>query len=213
MWVIAAGFLGVIVVLVVRTLSDQREILADWDRVLSPWGADAYRELEQRIEGEAKMAEYAFKRAFSARAAGSAEEAVRLLDVALRVVERTSPDRVALLREMVVVSRMAAAISPVAPLQAREFRLPRLSTLAVFAALAHQMLFSTSERFRLRAFVLRRGFGMVSRLLLRSTERIRAGNHGDPEWDRIAAARADLQTLSNQSLRTFHALLTSLSTS
>lgn len=62
------------------------------------------------------MAESAYKRAFSARAAGSSEEAIRLLDVALRVVERTSPDRVALLREMVVVSRMAAAVSPVAPL-------------------------------------------------------------------------------------------------
>jgi hypothetical protein len=126
-------------------------------------------------------------------------------------VERTSPDRVALLREMVVVSRMAAAISPVAPLQPREFRLPRLSTLAVFATLAHQMLFSASDRFRLRAFVLRRGFGMVSGFLLRSMQRIRAGGHADPEWDHIAAARADLQTLSTHSLQTFHVLLTSLS--
>src|SRR5262244_5945 len=112
MWVIAAGILGVIVVLIVRALSDQKEILRDWDRVLSPWGAEAYRELEQRIDGEAKMAEYAFRRAFSARAAGSPDEAIRLLDVALQVVERTSPDRVELLQEMVMVSRMAAAISP-----------------------------------------------------------------------------------------------------
>ncbi len=211
MWVIAAGLIGVIVVLAVRAFSDQEEILEDWNRVLSPWGLDAYRELEQRIEGEAKMAEYAFRRAFSARAAGSPEEAVRLLDVALRVVERTSPDRVALLRQMVVVSRMAAAVSPVAPLPPREFRLPRLSTLAVFATLAHQMLFSASDRFRLRAFVLRRGFGMVSGFLLRSTQRIRAGGQADPEWNRIAAARADLQTLSTHSLQTFHLLLTSLS--
>ena len=213
MWVIAAGILGVIVVLVVRALSDQKEILRDWDRVLSPWGVDAYRELEQRIEGESKMAEYAFRRAFSARAAGSSEEAIRLLDVALQVVERTSPDRVALLREMVVVSRMAAALSPMAPLPAKEFRLPRLSTLAVFSALADQMLFSASDRFRLRAFVLRRGFGMVSQRLLRSRGRIEAGAHGDPEWERIEAARADLQTLSMQSLQTFHTLLASLSAS
>ena len=212
MWVIAAGLLGVIVVLVVRALSDQHEILEDWDRVLSPWGLDLYRELEQRIEGESKMAEYAYRRAFSARAAGSPEEAVRLLEVGLDVVQRTSPDMVALLREMAVVSRMAAAISPVAPLQPRDFRLPRLSTLAVLAALAHQVLFSAAERFRLRAFVLRRGFGLVSGFLLHSTQRIRAGAHGaDPEWDRIEAARADLLTLSTESLQTFHALLTSLS--
>jgi hypothetical protein len=213
MWLIAAGILGVMVVLVVRAISDQKEILRDWDRVLSPWGLDAYREMEQRIEGEAKMAEYAFRRAFSARAVGSSDEAVRLLDVALQVVERTSPDRVALLREMVVVSRMAAAISAVGPLQANAFRLPRLSTLAVFAALAHQMLFSASDRFRLRAFVLRRGFGMVSQRLLRSRERIESGASGDPEWERIEAARADLQTLSTQSLHTFHTLLASLSAS
>src|SRR5229473_6141622 len=153
------------VVLVVRALTDQTEILEDWDRVLSPWGLDLYCELAERVEGESKMAEYAYRRAFSARAAGSPEEAVRLLEVGLRVVERTSPDMVALLHQMAVVSRMAAAISPVAPLQPRDFRLPRLSTLAVLAAFAHQVLFSAAERFRLRAFVLWRGFGVVRRFL------------------------------------------------
>jgi hypothetical protein len=33
----------------------------------------------------------------------------------------------------------------------------------------------------------------------------------DPEWERIEDARADLQTLSTESLQTFHALLMSLS--
>lgn len=94
----------------------------------------------------------------------------------------------------------------------REFRLSRLSSLAVLTVLVHQLLFSTAERFRFRAYVLQRGFGTATRFLLRSTERIRARTRrADPEWDRIAAARADLRTLSTLSLQTFHALLTSLS--
>jgi hypothetical protein len=159
------------------------------------------------------MADYAYERAFAARNAGSLEEAVRLLDVGLDVVERTSPEMVTLLKEMAVASRMAAAISPVEPLRPQSFCLPRLSTMAVFAALAHQLLFSAAERFRLRAYALERGFGLVTRFLLQTTKRIRARRtSADPDWERIAAARADLRTLSTASLRTFQALLMSLST-
>jgi hypothetical protein len=213
MWVIALAALGLFVVLVVRAVNDDAEILRDWEHALSPWGLDVYRQLQERLDGESRMAEYAYRRAFEARAAGSPEEAVRLLEVGLQIVERTSPDMVTLLREMSVASRMAAAISPVEPLRPGTFRLPRLSTIALFAALAHQLLFSTAERFRLRAFVLQQGFSVTTRLLLRSTRRIRHQRQRatDPDWKRIAAARADLQALSSASLRTFQTLLTSLS--
>jgi hypothetical protein len=172
-----------------------------------------YRELQERVEGEVRMADYAYERALMARSAGSLEEAVRLLEVGLHVVERTSPEMITLLKEMAVASRMAAAISPVESLHPQSFRLPRLSTMAVFAALAHQLLFSAAERFRLRAYVLERGFGLATRFLLQTTERIREHRIGaDPDWERIAAARDDLRTLSTASLRTFLALLMSLST-
>ena len=173
MWVIVVAALGVIVVLLVRALNDDAEILRDWETVLSPWGRDMYRELQDRVEGESRMADYAYERALMARNAGSLDEAVRLLEVGLRVVERTSPEMVILLRDMAIASRMAAAIAPVEPLRPQNFRLPRLSTMAVFAALAHQLLFTASERFRLRAYVLQRGFGLVTRFLLKTTSRIR----------------------------------------
>ena len=84
--------------------------------------------------------------------------------------------------------------------------------MAVFAALAHQLLFTASERFRLRTWVLERGFGLVTRFLLQSTKRIREQQaSADPDWERIAAARADLRALSTASLQTFQALLMSLS--
>jgi hypothetical protein len=211
MWVIVVAGLGVVAVVLVRALNDDAEILRDWETVLSPWGRDMYRELQDRVEGEARMADYAYERALMARNAGSLEEAVRLLEVGLQVVERTSPDMVMLLRDMAVASRMAAAIAPIEPLRPQQFRLPRLSTMAVFAALAHQMVFTASERFRLRAYVLQRGFGLVTRFLLKTTERIRQQQaNADPEWESIAAARADLRALSMASLRTFQALLLSL---
>lgn len=211
MWVIAAGILGGLLVLALSGLRNQAQILTDWEMVLSPWGADAYREVEERVEGESKMAEYAYRRAFTAREAGSTEEAIRLLEVGLRVVERTSPDMLTLLRGMAVVSRMVAAVSPIPPLRPLDFRLPQLSGLALLGAVAHRLLVSTAERFRLRAYVLRGGFGVARRFLLSSTERIRARRpDADPAWDRISAARADLRTLSTESLQTFHALLRSL---
>lgn len=211
MWLIVVGVLGGVVLLVLRGLHDQAQILRDWEMVLSPWGAEVYQQLEERVEGESKMAEYAYRRAFTAKAAGSTDEAVRLLDVGLRVVERTSPDMITLLRGMAVVSRMAAAISPLPPLQPRDFRLWHVSGLALLGAFGHRLLVSTAERLRLRAYVLRRGFGVVTRFLFRTTERIRARPVArESEWERIAAARADLKTLSTESLHTFHALFRSL---
>jgi len=213
MTIILVAALGVIVVLLVRIFNDDAEILRDWEKVLTPWGRDMYRELQERVQGEVRMADYAYERAFIARSAGSVEEAVRLLEVGLQVVERSSPEMVTLLREMAIASRMAAAISPVRPLQPQQFRLPRLSTLAVCAALGHHLLFSAAERFRLRAFVIQRGFGLATRLLLKATRRIRERQPADEaDWDRIAAARSDLRALSIASLRTFEVLLTSVST-
>jgi hypothetical protein len=211
MWVIAIGILGGGVVLIVTGLRDEAAVLRDWEMVLSPWGAEAYRELERRIEGESGMADYAYRKAFRARVAGSREEAIRLLEVGLRVVERASPDMITLLRGMAVVSRMAAAITPVEPLRVQDFHLPRLSGLVLLAGLLHRLLASTAERFRLRTYVLQRGFGVATHFLLESTRRIRARRPAaEAEWIRIEAARADLRTLSAESLRTFHVLLRSL---
>lgn len=211
MWVMVVGVLGGAVALIVVGRYNQAEVLRDWEMVLEPWGQDAYRELEARIEGESGMAEYAYRRAFLARAKGTSADAVRLLEVGLRVVERTSPDMITLLRGMAVVSRMAAAITAVEPLRARDFRLPSLSGLAAVAGFVHRLLVSTAERFRLRAFVLRRGFGVATRFLFESTKRIAAQqNEAQSDWQRIENARADLRTLSTESLRTFNVLLRSL---
>ena len=212
MWVIAVGVLGALLVLAIRAFNNQSEILRDWERALTPWGLDSYRELEQRLEGEARMTEYAFRRAFDARAAGSLDEAIRMLEAALEIVERTSPDMLSLLRQMSNASRMAAAISRVDPLPTRGFRLRALSTSAVVAAVVHQLLFTATGQFRFRSYVLQRGIGVATRFLLEDAKRLRLEDRGsDVEWNRIADARADLQTLMSQSLQTFRILVMSLS--
>ena len=112
-------------------------------------------------------------------------------------------------------SDLVAAVPGLSDLQAelrvRDFRLPRLSGLVLLAGLLHRLLVSTAERFRLRAYVLRRGFGVATHFLLKSTKHIRERRAAaEAEWSRIDAARADLRTLSAESLRTFHVLLRSL---
>jgi hypothetical protein len=210
-WLIAGILLSTLIVLIARGLQDQARVLRGWQMVLAPWGAEAYQELQRRLEEESQLADLAYSRAFHARAAGSSDSAVRLLEVGGRLVARTSPDIVVLLQEMAALSRMAAAISPVEPLRASDFRLRELSSLALVAGVLHRFLASTAERFWLGTFVLRRGFGLIPRFLLSSTRRIRSKQEAvDGEWDRIAAARADLKILSRESLHTFHTLLLSL---
>jgi hypothetical protein len=132
--------LGGAIALIVAGLYNQGAVLRDWEMVLEPWGQDAYHELEVRVEGESGMAEHAYRKAFLAHAKGSSEDAIRLLEIGLRVVERTSPDMITLLRGMAVVSRMAAAITVVEPLRPRDFRLPSLSRLVAVAGFVHRLL-------------------------------------------------------------------------
>lgn len=208
---IAVGVIGGLIVVIISGLRNQERIIREWEMALSPWGAEVYRELGERVAHETRMAEYAYRRAFTARDKGSVDEAIRLLDVGMRVVERTSPDMITLLAGMAVVSRMATAVAKVSPLQPWAFNLRRLSGVALVGAIGHHLLVSTAERFRLRVFLLRRGFLIVTQFLFSTASRLRSRHvHGD-EWDRIAAARNDLRTLSDESLHTFHALLLSLS--
>jgi ferric-dicitrate binding protein FerR (iron transport regulator) len=75
----------------------------------------------------------------------------------------------------------------------------------------HQFLVSTGERFRLRVYVLGRGFGLATRYLMQSTQRIVQNQpESDREWEQIEALRHDFQALTDESLASLRALLTSL---
>ena len=102
-------------------------------------------------------------------------------------------------------------MAPVTPLRPTDFRLAQLVSLAHLGRLLHHFLVSTGERFRLRIYILGRSFGLATRALLHSTQRI-IGHEAEAEreWDQIEAIRADLQTLTDESLASLRVLLTSL---
>jgi hypothetical protein len=106
---------------------------------------------------------------------------------------------------------MVSAMAPVAPLRPKDFKLAQLVSLAYLNSVLHQFLVSTSERYRLRVYILGRSFALGTRFLLESTQRI-ANNEpeSEREWDQVQAIRHDFQTLTDESLESLKVLLTSL---
>jgi hypothetical protein len=106
---------------------------------------------------------------------------------------------------------MVSAMAPVTPLRPRDFRLTEIASLAYLNGIIHQFLVSTSERFRLRLYVLGQSFGLATRALLRSTRRIaRDEPQAEQEWEQVDAVRQDYETLTHDSLETLRVLMTSL---
>jgi hypothetical protein len=103
-------------------------------------------------------------------------------------------------------------MAPVSPLRPAGFRLAQLASLAYLNQFLHQFIVSTGERFRLRVYVLGRGFGLATRFLFESTQRIVSNApESEREWAQIEALRADFQTLTDESLASLRVLLTTLS--
>jgi hypothetical protein len=138
-------------------------------------------------------------------------EARHLLQIGHQVIERFSPSMMRLLAITLAFSRMVSAMAPIEPLKPRDFKLRQLASLAYLNRVLHQFLVSTGERFRLRVYILGQGFGLAARYLVKTTERIVASPTPDEqEWEQIDRIQEDLHTLSAESLRSFRALLTSL---
>ena len=190
---------------------NERSVRRDWQLLLTPRGISVYQTIEGRVESEMALANLTYDEAFSIRELGSLEEAKHLLDVGYRVIERFSPNMLQLLATMARFSRMVSAMAPVGPLRPRDFRLTELASLAYLNGLIHQFLVSTSERFRLRLYILGQSFGLATRSLLRSTERIVADEpEAEREWEQVDAIRQDFDTLTRDSLDSLKVLLTSL---
>jgi hypothetical protein len=86
-----------------------------------------------------------------------------------------------------------------------------LKGLAYLNQLLHHFLVTTTERFRLRVFILGRCVGLAVRYMVRSTGRIAENApDADREWEQIAAIRDDLGTLTSASLESLKTLLVSM---
>jgi hypothetical protein len=208
---IGLSALGCLVVLFLFGLRNERAVRRDWELLLTPRGEKLYKSIEGRVHSEMALAELTYDEAFSVRELGSVDEAIHLIDVGYRVIEKFAPNMLKLLAAMATFSRMVSAMAPVNPLRPRDFKLAQIVSLAYLNGLLHQFLVSTAERYRLRVYILGRSFALGARFLMESTQRIvRKEPEADREWDQIQAIRQDFQTLTTESLDSLKVLLTSL---
>ncbi len=211
-WVFFIGaVVGGLVLLILLGRRDERRVRKDWELVLTPKGQRIYTSMDAQFKTELELMNATYDEAVSLRELGSVEEAKDLLDAGFRIIEHFAPNLLKLLAAMATFSRMVSAMAPVAPLRPRQFQVGGLRGLAYLNQVLHQFLVTTSERFRLRLYILGRCVGLAVRYMLRSTGKIAAGEADvDREWDQIAAIRGDLATLTNESLESLKALLVSM---
>jgi hypothetical protein len=190
---------------------DEKKVRRDWELLLTPRGEQLYRTIESRVTSEMQLATVTYDEAFSVRGLGSIEEAKHLLDVGYKVIEKFSPSMLRLLAAMSTFSRMVSAMAPIKPLRPQGFRLAQVASLAYLNQLLHNFVVTTSERFRLRVYILGRMVGLATRFLLTSTKRIAEGQpNSEKDWEQIQFIREDFQTLTDESLASLKVLLTSL---
>ena len=213
-WVmIGAAVASTLVVLFLLARRNERAVRDDWEALLTPKGDKVYRSMEGNIRAELGLAELTFEHAEAYRELGTVDEAIRLLDVGYKVIEKFSPSMLRLLAAMATFSRMVSAIAPVQPLRPRDFKLVQIASLAYLNGMLHQFLVSASERFRLKLYILGRSFGLASRYLLKSIRTIgspASQAEKDREWEQITAIRADFQSLTDESLDSLRLLLTAM---
>jgi hypothetical protein len=212
-WLIIFSSVGGLALLFLLGRRNEKAVRRDWELLLTPRGEKLYKSISGRVQTQLELADMTYDEAFSVRQLGSVEEAKHLLDVGFRVIEKFAPTMLQLLAAMATFSRMVSAMTPVRPLRPQSFRLAQIVSLAYLNQVVHQFLVSTSERFRLRLYVIGRGFGLATRFLLSSTRKITGGApDADREWEQIQAIREDFQTLTNESMDSLRVLLTSLAT-
>lgn len=211
-WVTIAGSVAsCLVVLFLVGRRNERLIRRDWELLLTPKGEKVYGAIEGKVRSQIDLADLSFDHALVYRELGTTEEALRLLDVGYRVIEKFAPDMLRLLAAMATFSRMVSAIAPVKPLRPRDFRLVQVASLAYLHGMLHQFLVSAAERYRLKLYILGRSFGLATRFLLRSIRNLGAATpEADREWEQIEAIRSDFQTLTDESLDSLRVLLTAM---
>ena len=209
MLTLAVATAAVLLLLLLLASYDEAAINRDWDKVLTPAGQRAYEELRGRFGRERAAIDLSYDRADQARRTGDRQEAARLLQVGYEYLAQIAPDRERLLDGLKLYSRMCAAIVPLPPLRPTAFKLPELATLAGLGVLAHHLLVTIPDRFRLRLELLRRGLGLSLRALFRGAQPQTAASL-ESHWGRVLAARSDFHTISDETLESFAALVSAL---
>jgi hypothetical protein len=210
MMVVAASALLLLGYLAVAGQRDENRTLREWEMILSPECSRLYDEVSEQILLDRRMVGELYTDDAGARKEGREQAMRNFLEVGGRLVGDCSGSLTALLRNVSVLSRHAAAIAPIPPLRPAAFRVGVLFTLAGGHRVLHHLLVTTRERLHLRIAVLRCGVIAATRLLRRATLRTVAVPTDDARWGRMDSVRSDLGTLTDESLATLRFTLASL---
>jgi hypothetical protein len=212
MWWLAIGGAGVFILALLFLDGRRREqtILRNWELALTPRGERAIQTLRDDTGANLALVDLTYDRALDAAAAGDMDQALRMLDAGCRLIEGYCPTMLRSLAAMSVLSRMVAAVAPVRPLRPAAFQLRQLTQLAYLNRFVHHFLVTTSERFRLRLFIIGRGFLTIVRVVAQTTAASRTSPEVKPLWDHLDAARRDVRTLTDETVEAFRVLVMSL---
>lgn len=207
--------LGTGVVLLVLTLAllgyrNEAVAFRDWDYVLNTEGLKIYSETANQVLFERRMSEISLDDAALSSKQGDMGGAIRHLRIGAEVVGDCSDSLVQLLHNTGLLSRHAAAIAPIAPLFPPRFNARTLATLAGLHQLGHHLLITTRDRLMFRLTILRCGVRQASKLMLRATWRLSGDLTNPKRWRHMDDLRADLGTLTDESLQTLRVVLASL---
>ncbi len=209
LWILAASLALCGLLLFLDGRRREQTIMRDWAMVLSPRGNQEIQAMRTQVGAELDLVDLTYDKAREAQVLGRNEEALQLLECGCRLIEAYCPTMLRALAAWSVLSRMVAAMAPVKPLRPVGFRLPELVQLARLNQFFHHLVVTTGERFRLRLYILARGFQTLTRVIVGTTRRLKE-HPTVPEWERTAVARLDMRTLSEESIDALRALLVSL---
>lgn len=199
---------GVLVLLALGTMlyltgrAHERRAYRDWRVLMTREGEHFYQQQLATVAAEMAAVDVALEAAAEADPLVSSEQALSLIGAGFGLISHHAQSMRNLLAGMAVYSRMVSAMLPVAPVPPRRFRLRQLVSAAYLAAVFHHLLVTAVERYRLRVYVLRFGFGAVVRYLRRGPGAVTAAAVGD--------ARHDLGALTDESMESLRVLLTSM---
>lgn len=187
-----------------------RSRLEQWRELLEPAGDDAVRALTESCALDSAMAEDAYMGALRARSRTDVSQAIRLLDLACRVIEEATPSRLHRLRVMGRLIRMSMAILPVEAVPPTSFQLRGNTLAATLGAMLHMVMVAPVERFAVRLHVLALGFRMTVRALRHNTNAAASHPYAQRPWDTCRRALTDWSTLDQEHLRSVRALTAAL---
>lgn len=182
---------------------------AEWNALLTGEARRLIGALELRVRADQAKAQDALLRATVARSERNLGRAVALVDLLANIFTATVEDRTSRLKGMGLFLRMASAVATVPALSPAQLRLVSTRTAATLSMFLHHVLLSAMEQLANRIMLLRLGYFLVLRAMLRSCDRVGVDPNGSA-WKGCAAGVYDLGVLDPALVEAFTALLASV---